>query len=147
MTRELVIVESPFSTRNGRTLDENLTYLRHCLRDSWGRGELPFASHGFFPLFLREHDSLERKEGIEAGFQFWDLVPAAEGEVHRPKIVFYCDWGISSGMKEAMDHVMGLGRKYEIRYIGGAVNVDIGKSAEAGEEDRAVLRSLRPLQP
>lgn len=110
--RRLTIIESPLSSKNGRTMDQNLEYLRACLRDSWNRGELPFASHGFFPFFLNEHDPKERQEGIEAGYQFWDFTSTGNlkpkppyGFEDEPKIVFYIDWGISTGMQMALDRV------------------------------------------
>ena len=72
--RDLTIIESPFAT------DRELVYLKRCLRDSWDRGELPFASHGFFPLFLNEDNPEERIDGIQAGYLMWDFAR---------KIVFY----------------------------------------------------------
>lgn len=115
-SRRLTIIESPLSNRNGRSMDQNLEYLRRCLRDSWNRGELPFASHGFFPFFLNEHDPIERQQGIEAGYEFWHFHHIQDDDV--PRIVFYLDWGLSPGMKAALDRTIALGRDYETRYIG-----------------------------
>lgn len=87
-SRPIVIIESPFAgdrTANG-------SYLNACLRDSWLRGELPFASHGFFPRFLNEDDEAERRAGIEAGYRFWAFAEA---------IIFYVDHGMSEGMSLA----------------------------------------------
>lgn len=111
-TRPLVIVESPYAPTEQRTIDDHVKYLRACLRDSWNQGELPFASHGFFPLFLRESNPVEREVGIEAGYSFW---PLAE------RLVFYCDLGVSKGMDAALNRALRLGYKdkLRIRYIGG----------------------------
>lgn len=124
MTRRLTIIESPLSPKNGRTMDENLSYLRLCLRDSWNRGELPFASHGFFPFFLNEHDPLERQAGIEAGYEFWEFRTVDEGSYGEPdiaddlpRIVFYLDHGMSDGMHAAFTRITELNRDYESRYI------------------------------
>jgi hypothetical protein len=118
-TRKLVIVESPLSSKNGRTMEENLSYLRDCLRDSWKRGELPFASHGFFPFFLNEHDPKERQQSIEAGYQFWDFVPESlpYDNDQKPLIAFYCDWGISTGMRQALERARSLDRDHAIRHL------------------------------
>lgn len=106
--RNLTIIESPLSDKNGRSMDENLLYLRQCLRDSWNRGELPFASHAFFPFFLNEHNPAERLAGIQAGYQFWNMLPCDEygnplGTGRMPTIVFYTDHGMSDGMKMALE--------------------------------------------
>ena len=84
----LTIIESPFAT------DRQLIYLKRCLRDSWNRGELPFASHAFFTLFLDEDNSLERKQGIHAGYKFYAFAGRA---------AFYYDFGMSPGMDLATD--------------------------------------------
>lgn len=124
MTRRLTIIESPLSNRNGRSMDENLQYLRLALRDSWDRGELPFASHGFFPFFLNEHDPDERQEGIEAGYEFWDFTAsgnlASQPPFHwddAPLIVFYLDHGMSTGMTLAMERAIAQKRIYATRTL------------------------------
>jgi hypothetical protein len=91
--REFVIIESPYSGN----LQENLQYLKRCLRDSWERGEHPLASHGYYPMFLNESDPKERQAGIEAGYQLWPLAS---------KIIFYSDYGMSKGMEAALDRAV-----------------------------------------
>jgi len=139
ISRPLTIIESPFSDRNGRTEAQNLLYLRDCLRDSWQRGELPFASHGFFPLFLHESDPKERTEGIEAGYLFWEFEPLEEFNLNsidnRPKIVFYCDWGLSTGMKLALDRATAQNRKFEIRHI-----LSVGEAPPSPQLNKEALR-------
>jgi hypothetical protein len=112
--RRLTIIESPYA---GDTLDLNLGYLRRALRDSWERGELPFASHGFFPFFLHESDPTERKAGIEAGYQFWDFISAGYLNPRPPKVVFYVDLGITPGMQLALERCQELKRSYEFRCL------------------------------
>jgi len=125
-SRKLTIIESPLSSANGRTMDQNLTYLRACLRDSWNRGELPFASHGFFPFFLNEHDTAERQQGIEAGYLFWNFVTLTAQErtpngqkfySEVPTIAFYIDHNISIGMRAAHKRAIAYGYKIEFRNI------------------------------
>lgn len=115
MTRKLTIIESPFAANSPAQFGANLQYLRECLRDSWERGELPFASHGFFPFFLNESDPKERREGIEAGYEFWHFHHIQDDDV--PKIIFYTDLGISDGMVLAFERAKTLGREYEMRCI------------------------------
>lgn len=100
-----VIVESPYAGDES----ENLRYLRLALRDSWERGENPFASHLFYPFFLRESDPTERGAGIEAGYQLWEGCEL---------VAFYVDKGMSPGMTLALNRAKDLGMKIEMRTIG-----------------------------
>ena len=109
MTRPRVIVESPFASTSPTGMSDNLDYLRRCLRDSWERGENPFASHLFYPFFLHESDPEERKAGIEAGYALWQ---GAE------KIIFYVDRGMSPGMVLALNRAKQEGFVAETRTIG-----------------------------
>ena len=106
--RPLTIIESPYVG----DIDRNTVYLRACLRDSWDRGEIPFASHGFFPFFLRESDPDERKAGIEAGYWFWRSAKL---------IAFYTDYGVSPGMAAALSRCRSLGRAFELRQLKGFI--------------------------
>lgn len=91
--RPFVIVESPFASDRYTIQAEHTTYLRRCLRDSFERGELPFASHAFFPIFLEDDVPAEQTFGICAGYRFWDF--------GAKTIAFYVDYGFSKGMVEA----------------------------------------------
>lgn len=88
-----VIIESPYA---GAT-EENLTYLRACMRDCLHRGEAPFASHGLYTQYgvLDDKDPEERKLGIAAGFAWRALVR---------KTVVYTDRGITDGMRAGIEH-------------------------------------------
>lgn len=109
LERPRVIVESPFASPTSMGLADNLQYLRRALRDSWDRGENPFASHGFYPFFLHEHDPSERKAGIEAGYEMWKGADL---------IVFYVDLGMSPGMQKAWERSDRLGLQHVHRSIG-----------------------------
>lgn len=104
--QDWVIVESPFA---GDT-EANLKYARRACRDCLMRGELPFASHLFFPQFLDDTNPAERKIGIDGGYEMW------EAFVH-PSIVFYLDRGWSPGMLKALDRAKAMGLTHEIRYL------------------------------
>lgn len=88
MTRQIVIIESPYAgdvTRNEK-------YARAAMRDCLMRGEAPYASHLLYtqPGVLNDNYPEERNLGIEAGFEFRKLAE---------KTVVYLDLGISYGMK------------------------------------------------
>lgn len=101
-----VIIESPYAG----DVEENLRYLRACLRDSLLRGEAPFASHGLYTQagVLDDTDPEERAHGIEAGFA-WR--PAAEATV------VYTDRGISHGMHQGIEDARCNGRIIEYRVL------------------------------
>jgi hypothetical protein len=84
----LTIIESPYAGDRQR----NLIYLQRAVRDSVGRGELPFASHGFFTFIYDDLDPKQRKLGINLGYGFWDFAE---------RVVFYIDYGMSNGMEAA----------------------------------------------
>ena len=102
-----VILESPYAGN----MEENLTYLRACMRDCLKRGEAPFASHGLYtqPGVLDDNDPEERRLGIAAGFN-WRY--AAE------KTVVYTDRGTSEGMCLGIEQAVKLGHPIEYRELG-----------------------------
>lgn len=103
--RPFVIVESPYAGDETR----NLVYLRRALRDAWNVGELPLASHGYFPFFLHESDPFEREAGIQAGYQLWPLASY---------VIFYNDYGMSPGMERALDRATHHRLEIRVRSIG-----------------------------
>jgi len=120
----LVIVESPYAG------DEDLAYLRACMRDCIMRGESPYASHGLLtqPGVLDDAVPKERALGIAAGFDFFREVlrraGALEGGVHRGEVrekadatVVYVDRGISGGMEAGIEHATKIGHPIEYRRI------------------------------
>ena len=114
--RPLVIIESPFAASSNHRFNLHIAYLNSALRHSWNKGELPFASHGFFPHFLDELNPDERRAGIEAGYRFWDGF-AGKGDAERPLIAFYTDLGWSPGMYEARERARLRRQKYVTRTI------------------------------
>lgn len=106
--RPLVIIESPFSAQSAQEAGDNLVYLRRACRDSWDRGESPFASHGFYPLFLKDYDPYERMAGIEEGYRFWPQATL---------VVFYIDRGMSPGMRVALDRALECKMPHEMRSL------------------------------
>lgn len=115
MKRRLTIIESPYAGATTDKRAEHLTYLRECLQDSWKRGELPFASHAFFPFFLKESNAKERQAGIEAGYEFWTMRNTLQDS--PPFIAFYIDLGLSPGMTAALERCGKLLVRFEFRNI------------------------------
>lgn len=99
-----VVVESPYAG----DIDKNTKYAQAACKDCMKRGEIPFASHLFFPQFLDEQSPVERQLSIQAGFHYWR---------EFDKIVFYIDNGISAGMKDALERVVKEGKLWEARQL------------------------------
>lgn len=104
MKRRRVVIESPFAG----DVEENLRYLRVCMRDCLNRGEAPFASHGLYTGILNDDDPDERKIGLESGWS-WMLLADA--------VIVYEDLGISSGMEEGIVRAKAIGKIVEYRRI------------------------------
>ena len=103
-----VIIESPY----GGNIEQNVRYLRACMRDCILRKEAPFASHGLYtqPGVLRDEVTNERELGITAGFAF---------RRNADKTVVYTDLGVSRGMQAGIDHAMSISHLIEYRILGG----------------------------
>lgn len=86
----LCIIESPYAG----DIERNKKYALACCRDSYERGEQPFASHLFYPQFMDDQNPRERENGIAFGHNFW--TPGC-------LIAFYTDNGWSKGMCKALD--------------------------------------------
>ena len=100
-----VIVESPYAGN----VERNLRYLRACILHSLSEHEAPFASHGFYTLFLEDADPAQRRRGLRAG-QAWGLKAGL--------IAVYDDLGITPGMKESMELYSRAGIPIEFRMLG-----------------------------
>ena len=100
----VVIVESPFAG----DLEGNAAYARRACADCLKRGEVPYASHLFFPQFLDELKPEERELGLTAGYAMWPIAR---------KIVFYTDRGMSSGMQRAYQRATTYALPIEMRKL------------------------------
>jgi hypothetical protein len=115
-----VVIESPYGTNpdgtraDAATMAENVRYLHACILDCLRRGEVPYASHGFFPGPLNDAVPEERKAGIEAGFKIGRVLAAA-GAVRA----FYVDRGETPGMLLAVPEAERIGQRTERRTLPG----------------------------
>jgi len=108
--RFITIIESPYSAPSKMGVDENVLYALKCCRDSYERGEAPFASHLFYTRFMNDNIQKERADGIGFGLTV--------GEMLAEKAVFYVDRGISEGMRNAVKRWESVGVDIEYRRLG-----------------------------
>ncbi len=101
-----VVIESPFAGDTQR----NTKYLKAAIHDALGRGESPYASHGFFTHFLDDDRPDERRLGINAGLAW---------AVASDFVVCYLDLGISSGMYYALEKHTQAARDIQVRLLSG----------------------------
>ena len=105
MSKPLVIIES----RYAGDVERNVAYAKRCMKDSLGRGEVPFASHLLYTQVLDDTQPADRKLGMDAGFEVLSRSDYS---------VVYTDYGFSEGMKEGIATAENLGHKIEYRSIG-----------------------------
>lgn len=101
-----VIICSPYRGDVAR----NNRYLDACLRDSYARGESPYASHALGPRVLEEDIPEDRERGLRAGLAWIERADA---------LAVYCDLGGSQGMQREIDAAYDLGIPIEHRRLGG----------------------------
>lgn len=105
-----VVIESPFAGVSPEDRKENIIYMRAAIRDSFLRGEAPFASHAIYTQhgILNDDDPDERELGIEAG-----LVWGSSASL----TAVYVDRGISTGMRQGIVRAYKDGRDVIARAI------------------------------
>lgn len=100
-----VIIESPYAGDRLR----NIRYLQQCIRDCvLVHNESPYASHQMLTQALDDHNQVERRQGIDAGYAWWEAADM---------IVFYTDHGWSSGMRAAWKLVQDHNRRPDLKSI------------------------------
>jgi len=121
---KLVFIESPYANKESKkesgfieeyfagSNERNIRYACDCMRDSFNRGEFPFASHLLYTQRGILNDTIpeERKKGIEAG-----LVWGKNAEL----TAVYINLGISNQMKKGIERAIKEGRKVEKRRLSG----------------------------
>jgi len=108
-----VVIESPYAGKNPVHFRRNIAYLHAAIQDCLLRGEIPYASHNFFPGALDDTIPEQRKQGIEAGFRMAEVLAKAGG--YR---AFYTDRGTSTGMAMAVEHSEKIGMLFIPRSLG-----------------------------
>jgi hypothetical protein len=103
--KPLVIIESPFA---GQHLRNNI-YLARAIHDCFERGEIPFASHGFYTRYLDDSKEEERNQGIEASHEIM---------LRAEYVVVYADYGLSDGMLKGIQAAKEAEKPIKMRSIG-----------------------------
>jgi len=101
-----VIIESPYAG----DIERNIAYARMCMKDSFNRGEAPFASHLLYTQegILNDGVKHERDLGIDAGLEWGKLAKLT---------AVYIDYGITSGMQYGIENAYRNDRVVEFRKI------------------------------
>lgn len=103
-----VVIESPYKATDAYSCEQHKRYLEFAIQDCFKRGEAPFASHMLYTDVLDDDCLPERLQGIQAGLEWGQFADY---------VVVYVDFGISSGMKDAIAHWDKLGKRIERRTI------------------------------
>ena len=130
--RRLVILESPYGSKDPAEVAMNVAFARACVRDALNRGEAPIASHLLYtqPGILRDEVPDERAWGIDAGLA-WRRVAEAS--------VVYTDLGVSPGMQKGINAALEAGRKVERRMLPRRVQAGSRYAIELRQGDRAPI--------
>lgn len=99
-----VILESPYKG----DVKRNVAYAQWCGLDMTRRGESPYASHLLLTQFLDDDVAEERELGINCGYSWYRSADY---------VVFYADYGFSSGMRYALEHCRKTGLWYVFRTL------------------------------
>lgn len=109
VARKPVVVISPFMVEDASKRDLFYRYAKRCAQDSMRRNEAPLVSHVFYYDMLGYSTvGLERDMGFNAQLSWirkCDLV------------VVYSDYGMTQGMKAAVDYAKFKNKKIEFRVI------------------------------
>lgn len=115
---KLVLIETPFAPERGISAAEreaaiarHIEYASRCMRDSFGRGEFPFASHMLYaarPLILDDAIPEERELRIRAGLAWGAFATLT---------AVYGDFGISPGMRKGIEAASQACRPIEHRRL------------------------------
>ena len=95
------VIESPFAGKTPVQRRRHIQYLHAAIQDCLKRGEVPYASHGFFPGALDDNIPAQRQAGIEAGFAIASRL-TGDGLSLGATRAFYIDRGMSQGMTEGL---------------------------------------------
>ena len=117
----LVAIESPVRATETYTREQHYRYFQECVKDSLGRGELPYGSH-WLAQILDDDNPSERALGIHCGLSWSAKCNYA---------AMYCDLGQSPGMLEAIKFYNQINKRVERRTLGYGV---IRMIQEMGEQ-------------
>lgn len=116
MNPTVVVLESPLSGN----FDQNIAYAQRSMVDSRLRGEIPLVSHLLWTQhhlcpqhFVEDIDEKYFVVGREKSLEDIKTLRRMTG-----KVIFYLDYGWSSGMKAGLEHCQKENIPYETRTLG-----------------------------
>lgn len=126
MRLPLVIVESRYASKTADGLIRNWNYLKFAIADSISKGEVPFASHGFFTQMLNDRSPEARKLGLRLAIEY----------IRRADyMAIYLDYGWSRGMR--------LGARVATRFDIPVVERKIGR-LDRWQKSSTLLKTIQP---
>lgn len=121
MSNKIVLIESPYSG----DIPRNIAYAQRCMYDSRMRGEITLATHLLWTQhhlapqhFVSDYD--EKYEVPNCGRDVsLQQICALREMIQREggKVVFYIDYGYSSGMTHGLEHCKRNNIPYEERRL------------------------------
>jgi len=107
----IICVESPCGSSDKDIFESNRLYLKRCMRYVFDKRCKPIASHALYAFsgMLDDSNPKDRALGIKAGLELNSLADEAW---------FFTDYGMSPGMKKALDHWISVGKDVRILSIG-----------------------------
>jgi hypothetical protein len=117
----LVAIESPLRATDAYSREQFKRYWQFCIEDALVRGELPYSSHWLAEI-LDDDNPRERALGIHCGLTWSSKCDYA---------AYYCDFGVSQGMKDAIDFYRKINKRVERRTLGYDVAKIIHEMGEA----------------
>lgn len=102
---ERVVIESPYAG----AVKKHTLYARRALFDSLKRGEAPIASHLLHTQVLSDGNPDEREWGISAGLAWISVAD---------RMAVYVDYGVSRGMRSAIETAESFQIPIDYRSIG-----------------------------
>jgi hypothetical protein len=108
LPRRIVVIESPFRATQYFSEEQHVLYAELCLQHSLSLFEAPLAGHLLYTRVLDDDIPSERAAGIEAHIRCIDVCEL---------VAVYGDFGISEGMRQAIDYASQIGKKIERRSL------------------------------
>lgn len=82
-----IFICSPFSNSDSNIMSKNIQFAKDMCLLAFSEGYAPIAPHLLYPTFLDDNSKLERKLGLNAGFEFlktcdeiWICLPEWQSE-------------------------------------------------------------------
>ncbi len=112
-----VIVESPYSSTEKYTIEQNVEYALKCMKHSYMNGEAPILTHLLYTRIPTGYHVSDYDVNNTCMGREYALNCAHEWRKITPKTILYTDHGISQGMIRAEQEALKLGKIVEKRSI------------------------------